>query len=485
MIAAAIVYSVRAEEPVPDPSEHLPPKLKRGSKMLHHLAREAAAATNALARAAIRASISEVSAALENNARPPVPPRIDIAQLPFVHHRYISGRVGLGSTPAQNLSFAATNDPSGIDPEPSTFWSPPENIAGADLRIGFGRASAPDFEEKIWSYAAPKTSYGANAGFEAECDGEKIKIKFGEIHSEPFAARIFHALGYHVDATDYSPGLRVRYDRRLVTEFNSRKPVNTRLTALGMLPVWTIRFQPEHDPLRFIAATVLKDGTHVSGEALRERLLRAGEFNPEFEAQIDHLITAPANVQRKDPGAKSIGPWDFGQLGHEHRRELRGAGLLAAWLGWFDVRADNLRLKVVETPHGPELRHYFGDVGGGLGKASGWSGWRGEAPEEFADFFTRPEIRQGQGRMTKPFRIVNYSPIEPVPAFAEMTLDDACWMARRIAQLTEGQIVEALRASGFDEATTDVYRRKLLARRDRMLRDLELSRGAEQSVAAK
>jgi hypothetical protein len=87
--------------------------------------------------------------------------------------------------------------------------------------------------------------------------------------------------------------------------------------------------------------------------------------------------------------------------------------------------------------------------------------------------------------MTKPFRIVNYRPIEPVPAFAEMTLDDACWMARRIAQLTEGQIVEALRASGFDEATTDVYRRKLLARRDRMLRDLELSRGAEQSVAAK
>ena len=445
-----------------------PPKVHRGLSSLLSLAAAAEQSRETTERALLFRDMAEVAAAIRNNERAPVPRSIDVLQLPFVHYRYISGRVGLGRTTASNLhSVHGEHDASKLHPRPSTFWIQPANLPSQDLRVGFSRSALPRFEESIWTYAGPKKSYGANAGFEARQGDLKIKIKFGEIHSEPFAARIFHALGYNVQPTDYSPGLKIQYDRRLLTEFNSRKPVDARITALGVLPVWTLHFQPKHDAANFIALAVTKDGTEVRGTELRERLAAGAD------ADFDHVVTVPANVQIESREEKTIGPWDFGQLGHERLRELRGAGLLAAWLGWFDSRFDNTRL-VVRTGSRPEFKHVFADLGGGLGRSTGWAGWRGELPDRFPDRFTRPEVRQGRGRMTIPFAIVNHRPIEATPAFREMTMDDARWMARLMAQLTEQQIVDALRASGFAERELEIYRGKLLSRRQHMLRDLNL-----------
>jgi hypothetical protein len=77
--------------------------------------------------------------------------------------------------------------------------------------------------------------------------------------------------------------------------------------------------------------------------------------------------------------------------------------------------------------------------------------------------------------MTIPFRIRGFQPIDDTASFAQMTMDDARWMARLIAQLTEKQIVDALTASGFSTADVRIYTDKLISRRDRMISDLELS----------
>ena len=55
-----------------------------------------------------------------------------------------------------------------------------------------------------------------------------------------------------------------------------------------------------------------------------------------------------------------------------------------------------------------------------------------------------------------------------------MTTDDARWMARMIQQFSEEQITAALRASGFDEVNVEIYRNKLVSRREKMLKDLSL-----------
>ena len=198
-------------------------------------------------------------------------------------------------------------------------------------------------------------------------------------------------------------------------------------------------------------------------------------FNPAFEAKIGFLVTCAANVQVRESGVQNLGPWEFGGLGHEHLRELRGVALLAAWLGWSDARFDNTRLKLVTTGDTVEVKHYFSDLGGGLGKGAGLFSWHSDQPNLFDWTFTKPLRRQGKGRMTIPFRIVNYRPIDCVPAFKEMTLDDARWMARMIGQLTEEQIVQGLIGAGCDSAEVRLLTEKLIGRRDRMLVDLELA----------
>jgi hypothetical protein len=311
-----------------------------------------------------------------------------------------------------------------------------------------------------------------------------VKAKFGETTSEPFTARIFWALGYHVDPTDHARQLRIRYDRRLFREFNLRRDILTTFRIFWFVPVHTINLQRYHDPFDSIAAAVMTDGTLVSSSELKRRLfhrpqIRRPEDDPanfkrEFEAQIDHLVTVPANLQYRDKAVDSIGPWDFGQLGHEDRRELRGACLLAAWIGWYDSRFDNTRLKTVEGEDDKQLFHYFADLGGTLGRGHGFYSGRGELPHEFGWTFTRRNDSRAAHTRAAPFQITGFKPIEETPAFREMTVDDARWMARLIARLTEEQLVHALVASGFDSAHVRYYVEKLISRRDRMIVDLGL-----------
>jgi hypothetical protein len=311
-----------------------------------------------------------------------------------------------------------------------------------------------------------------------------VKLKFAEISSEPFAGRIFSALGYHADPTDYVRKVRVCYDRGILREFNSRKPMEVHFKVLIVAPVYTLELQRRYDPFAYIATAVLRDGRTWSGLELRTHLFRdparvhpeenESNYRPDVEAQIDYLITVAASVQPEQRGVKSVGPWDFGQLDHPNRRELRGVGLLAAWLGWFDTRFDNTRLRIVKQGDRTELAHYFSDLGGVLGQTSGLLFSRGELPNRFPWSFTRPPLWQGPHHMACLLRLEGYRPVAPTPPFSAMTIDDARWMARLIAQLSEEQIVQALIASGFDSAEVRLYTEKLLSRRDLMVLDLGL-----------
>jgi hypothetical protein len=335
--------------------------------------------------------------------------------------------------------------------------------------------------EPLCEYAGPKESFGRNPGFEIESNGTRLKVKFTELSSEPFAARIFDALGYHADPTDYIPTVKVRYSRRILQEFNSRKPLRTRFTLLRFIPLFTMELQQDYDPFQFVAAAILTDGTSLSGPELKRRLfyhsesphpeLQPANFRTNLESRIAYLKTVPANVQSKT--GKSIGPWDFGELDHAGRRELRGVGLLAAWLGWFDTRSDNTRLRIIDKDRN-ELAHYFSDLGGVLGQTSGILYARGEQPNAFPWTFTRPALWQGPHHLARPLRLKGYKPVDLTPAFAAMTIDDARWIARLIADLRPEQIQQALIASGFDSAQAQLYLAKLLSRRQHMLRDLGL-----------
>lgn len=446
-------------------------------------------------RANLINSLLETVAAVNNDLRSPLPERIDGVETLPVLLKSLHVPIGQGHAPAANLqpdndgqllefNSESTRDLSRLDPLPSSFWQRPNNICSEDLFHGFERSRCCSIGEGVCIYAGPKESHGLNPGFSVSCNGQKVKLKFAEVSSEPFAARIFAALGYHVDPTDFAPNLKLRYDRRILQEFNSRKEMNIHFTTFFVLPVYTLKLQKRYEPLDYFSAAVLHDGRVWSRAELRQHLFRdplashpeedGANFRPEVEAQIDYLVTGPANVQPAQPGVKSIGPWDFGQLDHAERRELRGAGLLAAWLGWFDTRFDNTRLRIVQHGTEPQLVHYFSDLGGVLGQTSGFLFSRGELPNAFPWTFTLPPLFQGPHHLARPLRLEGFKPLAATPAFAAMTIDDARWMARLIGQLTEQQIVQALVASGFDSAEVRLYTEKLVSRRDRMIIDLGL-----------
>ncbi len=458
----------------------------RGLRTLQALARQLDAANTPDERTNTLRLMVEIARSLENLHCPPIPARVEVGLIPFLFLDYLHRPVGRGTTVAANLPLPpGSTDASRFDPPDSTFWRKPAAIAQADLFHCLGRAGWPDYAQVLWEYDDPKTSFGSNPGVKLKHGRIELKAKFGEVHSEPFTVRVFHALGYNVEQTDYAPSLRIKYDRRLFREFHQRKELDLEFRVLAVVPVLHLALQRRYDPFQFITEAVLKDGTRLTGQELKARLLfdpkreqpedDPANFDPAFEAAIAHLVTREANVQVRDASAQNLGPWAFGGLGHEHLRELRGVALLAAWLGWTDTRCDNTRIKVVTTGGTTEVKHFFSDLGGGLGKGAGLFSWQSDAPNLFDWTFTAPPRRVDQGRLAIPFRIVNYRPIDRTPAFKEMTTDDARWMARMIAQLTEAQLVQGLIASGWDDAEVRLLTEKLISRRDKMIQDLGLA----------
>jgi hypothetical protein len=470
------------------PTGDLTGRDERGLKWIRRLGEALLASECRWSRATNANLLREVICALHNGQRPPAPRNLDGIQLPLVMIDHAHNPVAEGRRPAGNLGLdraTAGSDLSLLDPLESTFWSRRQGIVKQDLRAGFGRDQLPDYGRGAWEYAGPKTSYGGNPGYEIRRGSSKAKIKFGETTSEPFTARVFWALGYHADPTDHVRGLKVRYDRRLLREFHLRKEIRTTFRLFWVLPLFTMDLQQRHDPFDYIDRAVLADGRELTVAELKQSLFhdpdrRHPEEDPanyrvDFERQIEHVVTVPANLQLEDATVDSIGPWDFGQLDHADRRELRGACLLAAWLGWYDSRFENTRLKQVEVDGRKELRHYFSDLGGTLGRGKGFFSGMGELVEEFEWTFTRSRFSAKQPGEPVRFSLTGFKPIEDTPAFEEMTVADARWMARLIAQLTEQQLTDALEASGFKPEDVALYVQKLVHRRDRMLSDLGLA----------
>lgn len=461
LAAVALLFSASAAELNFDKKE------KRAQAEIARLETLLASAPE-MQRAIIQRDISEIRAALENNRRPSVPAYIDFIEVPIRAADAFRNRIGVGRTPANNLGYSENENETDLsrrDPIPSTFWNRPSGIGSSDLYIGFDRKKLPQFETTIWTYAGRK-KHGWNAGCELTSGDQRIKVKFAETHSEPFTSRIFHALGYNVDATDYASEIKIKYDRRFFLEFNSRKAPQMKF-GMFFIPMLQVTIEKKHSPFDSIAAAVLKTGERISATELQAQLFDTG-----FESKVDYLVTKPANVQVQSPDVAAIGPWTFGGNDHDNLRELRGAGVLAAWLGWWDSRFENTRLRIVQTPSGPALKHVWSDLGGGLGRAAGSFSHSCEKPDDFDWSFTRSRVSSDKLY----FHIDGYEPVEDTPAFAAMTLDDARWMARLIAQLTERQIIDALTASGFPPPEVHLYTEKLISRRDRLIRDLQLTR---------
>jgi len=166
---------------------------------------------------------------------------------------------------------------------------------------------------------------------------------------------------------------------------------------------------------------------------------------------------------------------------HQHRRELRGLRVIAAWLNHFDTK-DNNTLDVY-TNDG-YIKHYLIDFGSTLGSNGDEPmppivGYENSFdPHEIAlntvtaGLYVRPYFRNYEVKYTsigyfdaELFHPQKYKFILPNPAFELMTSRDAFWGAKIVMSFTDDQIWAAVKEGQYSNSDAEKYLFDVLKKR--------------------
>ena len=290
--------------------------------------------------------------------------------------------------------------------------------------------------------------------------------------------------------------------------------------------IYFVKFDPPSNPEMASAAEVIATkflyaaGYHVPGELPRHDPSRgAGDRRPRpgprrRQAAGDASMgrrrrcwrsrrATPTAATACSPAGRStanpVGPFRYygtrpddpnDIFPHEHRRELRGLGVLAAWLNHDDSRAPNTLDTLVTSEGRTVVRHHLIDFGSTLGSGSTRS-QSTQAGNEFLwesrptlitmltlGFYVRPWIKVAYpdlpsvGRFESSyFEPEAWKPVYANPAFANARADDRFWGARLVAAFSDDAIRAIVatgrysdpRATGYVTDTLIARRRKILA----------------------
>jgi hypothetical protein len=332
-------------------------------------------------------------------------------------------------------------------------WTTERLVRGPDT--GTGPAPGP------WTVVGAK-SEGITPGLTIrDAAGDLYFIKFDpptnpEMASgaEMIATKFFYAFGYHTPenylATLRRDLLTIDPETRLADQDGRRRPMETR----------------DLDELLEKAARQ-PDGSYrvIASKALPGRPV--GHFR--------YYGTRP-----DDPN--DIVP-------HEHRRELRGLSVFAAWLNHDDARSVNTLDVLVPDAGRSVVRHYLLDFGSTLGSGS-TQAQTSRAGNEFLwearptlitmltlGFYVRPwaKVRYPEipsvGRLEATyFRPENWKPEYPNPAFRNARPEDRFWAARIVSRLSDENVRAIVAAAKFtDPMATEYMSETILARKAKVL----------------
>jgi len=171
---------------------------------------------------------------------------------------------------------------------------------------------------------------------------------------------------------------------------------------------------------------------------------------------------------------------------HQHRRELRGYGVFAAWVNHTDAKAINSIDALVAEDGRSFVRHYLLDFGSTLGSA-------GVGPAEYwegseylveprtivkqmatlglwfpkwhtANFYESPSI----GRFPEDNSNFNpelWKPRVPNQAFLHARADDKFWAAQKLVAISTDMLRAAVRAGDFRDPRAEAFLVRALAQR--------------------
>lgn len=222
-------------------------------------------------------------------------------------------------------------------------------------------------------------------------------------------------------------------------------------------------------------------------------MMRRGEKSPDGSYRVHASLELPGKTLGgfRLYGTRPDDPNDV--IPHEHRRELRGYSVFAAWLNHVDIKALQ-SMDVLETANGKSfVRHYLLDFSSALGSGSiyphdYWEGFenlleRGnDIAKDSATFGLRVEpwrtakFYESKAIGRFPEDNSNWNPDEwkprvPNAALLRATAEDKFWAARKLMAISDDMIRAAIAAGKFNDPDGEAFLVKaLIQRRDAILR---------------
>ena len=173
---------------------------------------------------------------------------------------------------------------------------------------------------------------------------------------------------------------------------------------------------------------------------------------------------------------------------HEHRRELRGLFVFAAWLNHNDSRSINTLDTLVEENGRAYVRHYLMDFGATLGSGSTIPKAARVGGEYYLDFKPAPKQIATLGLAVPHWAHARYPdypavggfeaatfqpdrwlPDYPNAAFRNRLLDDEFWAAKQVMSFTNEQIRALVKVAQYSDPRAEQYiADTIITRRDKI-----------------
>lgn len=328
-----------------------------------------------------------------------------------------------------------------------------------ELQRGPGNSEPPS-TAGIWRVASAKAE-GITPGFTiVDGEGRRYLLKFDppsnpELASaaDVISSKILYAIGYNVPENYVvrfrSSQLVIDNGSKFVDHYGKARPLTERDLATILAKVRTDA-----------------DGTI---RALASRFIPGSPVGP-FRYH----------------GTRPDDPNDT--VAHEHRRDLRGLRVFAAWLGHDDAKALNT-LDTLVTENGSRfIKHYLIDFGASLGSASYGPNSPRSGNEYLFDwgFASRQFLSLGlwvpkwaTARYPKipaagAFEYAMFNPEQWVPeypnaAFANLDPDDAFWAAKQVMAFTDEEIRALVKTGEYSSSAAEEWvTRCLIQRRNKI-----------------
>lgn len=367
----------------------------------------------------------------------------------------------------QRLARDANLDIATLDPLDSGFWRKPHSIRNFDTSNYNGMTDYPtaitDAQQEIAVTLDWDSKFtGLTPKMRVRYGGRQWKMKYlSPAAKVQHATNVFNLIGYWKQNT---------------SEVNTETVINNLAAALG----FTV------DPTFFKTSVrlylPLDDPTDIEEfERQRQRLLQAQRqwaIRPQQAlADVNTDVRGHWYIRMRSVSLErrwhvdsdvSVGNYIKGAFSRPLRREFRAFALFSAWVEDTDIKDDNANLVLVgNREQGYKVAYSAADMGSTLGSLFGK-----DAPNFLARDLVERVRRKPDGSIYE--IVLNYRNHAGNRAYDAISINDAKWMTRLIAQLSPAQINKAFRAAGYSELLCEYFTQILLRRRDQLLETFDL-----------